>query len=226
VNVLFELLYNLSIIISISIIAGFIGHQGSKDWKISLLQGLIFGCASVIGMLNPLVVAPGLIFDGRSVMISLSGLFFGPLASAIAGSMALILRINQGGMGVLTGSLVIISSASIGTMFYLRNKRKNIKITTGLLFSMGMIVHVAMILLMFTLPYDSGIATLKLIGLPVLLSFPLTTVLIGKIILEAEERKRIGEQIYYLSYRDELTGLYNRRYYVEALKRLDACILQ
>jgi len=36
-----------------------------------------------------------------------------------------------------------------------------------------------------------------------------------------EERKKAEEQILYLSYHDVLTGLYNRRYFDEAIKRLD-----
>ena len=36
-----------------------------------------------------------------------------------------------------------------------------------------------------------------------------------------EERKKAEKQILYLSYNDQLTGLYNRRYYEEELKRLD-----
>jgi len=36
-----------------------------------------------------------------------------------------------------------------------------------------------------------------------------------------DDRKRAQEEILYLSYHDQLTGLYNRRYYEEELKRLD-----
>ena len=36
-----------------------------------------------------------------------------------------------------------------------------------------------------------------------------------------EERKRAEQDILHLSYHDQLTGLYNRRFYEEELKRLD-----
>ena len=153
------------------------------------------GSASVIGMVHPLILAPGLIFDGRSVMISLSGLFFGPLASVIAGLMALVFRIYQGGTGMIMGILVIIMSATIGSILNVRNKRRNIEITIRLIFFMGIMVHVIMILLMFTLPDSRGISTVKLMGLPILLSYPITTVLIGRILLEANERRRIVDAL-------------------------------
>jgi len=193
--ILIELLYNLSLLVTISIISGFINHRGNKEWSKSLLQGILMGSASVIGMIHPFIVSPGLIFDGRSVMISLAGLFFGPIASAIAGLMALTFRINQGGTGMIMGTLVIITSATIGTMLYIRNKRRNIQVTSSLLFFMGVIVHVAMILLMFTLPEGSGLSTIKLMGLPILLSYPIATVIIGRILLEADNRRRLMDAL-------------------------------
>lgn len=190
-TILFQLLYNLSILVSISIISGFIGHRGKNARLKSLLQGLLFGSASVIGMLHPLVLSPGLIFDGRSIMISLSGLFFGPLASGISAAMALAYRIDQGGTGVIMGTLVIIMSAVVGAIFNARNKKYNTEVNIRLLYFMGIIVHISMILLMFTLPGGKSISTIKLIGPSVLLAYPIATVLIGWILLEADERRRI-----------------------------------
>ncbi|WP_051280400.1 diguanylate cyclase [Anaerovorax odorimutans] len=40
-------------------------------------------------------------------------------------------------------------------------------------------------------------------------------------IQDITERKRVEEEIIYLSYNDKLTGLYNRRFYEEEIKRLD-----
>jgi len=41
------------------------------------------------------------------------------------------------------------------------------------------------------------------------------------IIRNIEERKKAEKQVFYISYHDQLTGLYNRRFYEEELKRLD-----
>ena len=41
------------------------------------------------------------------------------------------------------------------------------------------------------------------------------------LILEINQRKQKEEENYYLSYHDQLTGLYNRRFYEEELRRLD-----
>jgi hypothetical protein len=48
-----------------------------------VLQGLIFGFTAIIGMMNPFVLTEGIIFDGRSVVLSLATLFFGPLTGPL-----------------------------------------------------------------------------------------------------------------------------------------------
>lgn len=195
-KILIEILYNLGMLVSLSIISGFVGHKWKTGWYESLSQGAIFGFASMMGMLHPLILAPGLIFDGRSVMISLAGLFFGPVAAAVAGAMALMLRVYQGGQGALMGALVIISSALIGVAFHTRIKKSAEQKFAALeIFAMGIAVHVTMVLLMFTLPADKAISTVKLMGTPVLLAYPLATVLIGRILSESNERRKLTEEL-------------------------------
>ena len=93
------------------------------------------------------------------------------------------------------GALVIISSALLGTLFYFRNKQHNCEIMIGQLLYFGVVVHAAMILLMFTLPGGKGISTIKLIGLPILFLYPLATILIGRILSESNERIRTIEAL-------------------------------
>lgn len=113
-----EIIYNLSLLVALSVISGFIWHR--KNWSEmtkSVMQGLIFGGIAIIGMLYPLEFMEGVIFDGRSVVISLCSLFFGPVSVAVASVMTIIFRYYQGGSGVFTGMFVIIASAVIGTIF-------------------------------------------------------------------------------------------------------------
>jgi len=190
-----DLIYNLALLVALSVVSGFIGQRWKHELQGVILQGVVFGSAAVIGMLRPLVLAPGLIFDGRSVMISLCGLFFGPEAVAVAGAMALICRIIQGGMGAVMGVSVILSSALIGVFFHLRWIRRDTEITAAQLFGFSLIVHVAMLILVFLLPLPMVVTTLKRIGLPVLLTYPLATVLIGKILSDQQARNRSQKKI-------------------------------
>jgi hypothetical protein len=98
-----SLINNLALLLALSVVSGFIGRRRYLARYVPLLQGFLFGSVAVIGMLLPLILAPGLIFDGRSVVISLCGLFFDPVAVALAAVMATVLRIIQGGPGVVMG---------------------------------------------------------------------------------------------------------------------------
>lgn len=189
-----DIIFNLGMLTSLSMISGFIGH---KDKKYTFIQGLLFGVAAVIGMLNPLVLNPGLIFDGRSVMLSLCGLYFGPLAASIAVIPPILLRIWQGGQGATMGILVILSSASIGVIFYQIKKyqKKWFKNETMMLYVMGLCVHFAMLLLMFTLPAGKGLSTIKTLGLPIMITYPFATVFIGKVLHEIGEYRRMTESL-------------------------------
>lgn len=193
-----DLIHNISLLVAISIVSGFVDSRKEiLGMKKNVIQGILFGTVAVIGMMKPMVLGEGLIFDGRSVVISLCGFFFGPIAVVTAAVMASLCRIIQGGVGALTGVLVIISSSLIGVGFYFR-KLKNQEITsTGKLFLFGILVHSAMLLLMLTLPLDSAIKVLKNISLPVMIIYPLATILIGKILTDQDARNKFIETIKY-----------------------------
>ena len=189
--IVIELIYNLALLVALSVVSGFIGQRSRLGWHNTILQGLIFGTAAVIGMLNPLVLGPGVIFDGRSVMISLCGLFFGPAAVTIAGAMAVVLRVMQGGAGVYMGVAVVVSSALLGAVFHLRIGRPRDQITTPQLMAFGLLVHVVMLAMTILLPSGMRLAVLRQMGLPVMLTYPLATVFVGRILCDHQSRARL-----------------------------------
>jgi CheY-like chemotaxis protein len=95
-------------------------------------------------LLVPLTLAPGLIFDGRSVVISLCSLFFGPVALVVAGGMAVALRIVQAGPGAVMGVLVILSSGLLGLLFRTRWIHQGEEVSTRQFPVFDLLVHVIM----------------------------------------------------------------------------------
>ncbi|PKP39784.1 MAG: hypothetical protein CVT98_00495 [Bacteroidetes bacterium HGW-Bacteroidetes-15] len=185
--VIIDLIYNLSTLVALSIISGFVYYRwrGSTDLG-AVLQGLLFGIVAILGMLNPLVLSEGLVFDGRSVVISLCALFFGPVAGVISAVMAVLLRVYQGGIGTIMGVSVISASAVIGIIYHYRRKQRDKRITSLFLIGFGLIVHAVMLALTFTLPYEAAISVIKNIGYAIILFYPLATLLIGKILHDQE----------------------------------------
>ena len=64
-----------------------------------VFSGILFGTICVVGMLTPVALMPGVIFDARSVVLSMAGLFGGPLVACIAAAMAATGRLWLGGAG-------------------------------------------------------------------------------------------------------------------------------
>jgi len=191
-----DLIVNLSLLIALTIVSGFIDNRWPRHANLGVLfQGVLFGGAAIVGMLRPLDLGQGLIFDGRSIMISLCALYFGPLAVAVSGIMTVACRIYLGGVGMMTGSLVILSSAGIGLIARSRLKPETDPPSYQQLYFFGLLVHLTMLGLMFTLPGGAGLMVLRQVGLPVVLLYPLATILAGKILSDQLEGKQVLEAL-------------------------------
>jgi len=194
--VIIQIIYNLAILVAMSVISGFIANRFDINAiKSKLLQGIVFGTAAIIGMLYPFVLKTGIIFDGRSVVLSICALFFGPIPAVISGITASIFRLYLGGAGAIMGISVIIASVIIGLLFNYLVVRKNNKKTILILYTMGILVHIAMLMLMAFLPKEFVWETFKTISFTVMVFYPLATVLIGKILNNQEDNSRLMHQL-------------------------------
>lgn len=189
--IIVELIFNLSLLIAVSAISGFLLSRWKSDSKEGvILQGLLFGLVAIIGMMNPFMLAPGIFFDGRSVVLSMVALFFGPVAASISAGIALVFRIYKGGDGALMGSMVILSSSSIGLIAFYIKKNNQKEFKTVKLYILGLLVHVMMVLLIVTIPSPLRSITYKTMVFTLLGIYPIATVLIGKIL--SDQQKNAG----------------------------------
>ncbi len=180
----------MAILVAMVLISGFVRQVQWPERRQAMLQGLLFGAATLIGMANPLVLGPGLIFDARSVMISLCALFFGPLAVSVTVALALAYRIALGGVGLFTGVLVIVASAAWGLYFHRQWRSRALPIHAIRLLQLGLLVHLTELLLFLSLPPPLAWQTLQTVGLPILLAFPLLTLLMGKVLTSQDAEIR------------------------------------
>lgn len=183
-----DLILNLSLLIAMTILSGFIEKKLPRTTSTGkIIQGLLFGMACLFGMLRPLVLGPGLIFDGRSVLIGLCALFFGPLAAAVTISIPLVYRLSLGGPGVLMGILVILESALVGMLARRQKKPEDQKPSIARLYVIGLLIHVLMLVLTLTILDGSGPQVLRNIGPTVIIAYPLAFILAGKILSDQLE---------------------------------------
>ncbi|HDP79390.1 MAG TPA: PAS domain S-box protein [Spirochaetes bacterium] len=184
-----ELLHNLALIMVMGVIYSFIYRKLEYDsLMFRAASGVLFGVIALLGMNLSFTLMPGIIFDGRSVILAVAGLFGGLVPALIASVMAAFYRVWIGGGGVITGVLVIVSSAGLGVAYNALRRRRNIPYRMHHFYIFGLLVHINMVLLMATLPGSSRLIVFETIALPVLALFPIATVLISMLLADTEQR--------------------------------------
>jgi len=185
--ILTGIISNISFLIVLSFLYSFIYKQQSKiNTKIhSILNGVLFGLIALAGMIVPLRFSPGVIFDGRSIVISIGAYFGGPIVAIISASIAGVYRYILGGAGTFVGISVIVNSALIGLLYrYIFDRNTSRKVIPLYLF--GLAVHIFMMLLMFLLPGKASADVVRELTIPVLIVYPLATILVAKLLIDRE----------------------------------------
>jgi len=184
-----DLIQNVALLVCLVVIHGQIIRRWNKRTISSqAFSGFLFGCVALAGMMTPVHLMPGLIFDGRSIVLSVAGFFGGPITAGIAAIMSGGYRLWTGGPGAVMGVSVILESAGLGVIFYYLRRHHRVLTRNLYLFGFGLLVHVGMLLLMLLLPREAMLKTLENITIPVLLIYPAATWLICLLFLDQEAR--------------------------------------
>jgi putative nucleotidyltransferase with HDIG domain len=151
----------------------------------------VLGGISIAVMLTAWHLSSGVMFDTRSVVLSMGTLFYGTVPGLIAGAIAAIYRASQGGSGAVMGVSVIAMSVAVGALW--RRWRLVAQRDPGVLelYLFGLTVHVLMLALTVTLP--DPFTTLRQIAVPVIVIYPLASVLLGLLMVDQRRRRR-GER--------------------------------
>lgn len=186
--IIVDLIHNLSLLISLSVLSGFINNKlAEKQTLMNYLQGILFGLTAIAGMLNPFVFTQGIIFDGRTIIISICTMFFGPVSGLIAAVLTVGFRYYLGGAGVTMGLYISTAAYLVGLVFYgLKKAKQSNQVSLIQLYSMGLIIHLIMIGSIIALPSQYRAETFRKISFTVVVIFPFVTVLIGRILSSFE----------------------------------------
>ncbi|MDG5766305.1 LytS/YhcK type 5TM receptor domain-containing protein [Balneolales bacterium ANBcel1] len=187
-----EIIYNLSLLVALCVFSGFLDDRfDSQTRQGALLQGLLFGVIAIVAMAFPYTFQEGIFFDGRTIVVSLGTLFFGPLAGLITALSAGVFRFSLGGAGLTMGLLTIISAYLIGWAFHTyRRRRDSRELKKRELFLFGVMVHVVMLLTSFGLPGEIRSEVITNVILTIMVVYPIITMLIGRILQDQQQQKK------------------------------------
>ena len=184
-----ELVKGVALLLALCFLHGFnIRVWRQHPWVGQAFSGLIFGGICVVGMLTPVVLMPGVIFDARSVVLSMAGLFGGPLVAGIAALMAATGRLWLGGAGAEVGLMVIGLCTAMGLVYREGRARGRLGVEPVTLALFGLLLHTAVIALFQLLPAEAVQRINQTLALPYLLTFTPATVVLGLLLHDVEQR--------------------------------------
>lgn len=182
-----NLVANMAILLSLVFIYATFMNKENRPVIINVGIGIFIGLFVLLLMLNPWELEKGLFFDARTVMLSITGAFFGFIPTLFAAIVVIVYRLSIGGVGVYPGVLTIVASSVIGIFWHEIRKRFTFKNIAIEYFTLGFIVHVVTVLCFFSMPLPKAIETIRNTWIPYLVFFPLVTLLIAYLLNTQKE---------------------------------------
>ncbi len=187
-NIWIGMVNNAALLLSLFVINEISGLIATnKEGMRASINGLLVAGIGLVIMSNPYPLYAGIFFDTRSILLSVTALIFGLIPVAIASFITAFYRVLMGGPGVFAGVMSILTSAGIGLLWRKRVFKRNEKRRLICLYLMGLVVHGVMLLDMWLLPMAQRFTVIGVIAMPVMLIYPVVTVLLAELLLHQEE---------------------------------------
>lgn len=186
-NVFIVLVQNITLLIAIVSIYSLIVKRWDKNNTAYIISaGILFGSTAVIGMTMPYTLIPGVIFDGRTIIHNIAGLFGGPYVAAIAAVISSSYRYSLGGAGAFVGVLTIIQSSLFGILFHYLHKVKKLSINKKTIILLSTLTNIVMLIMFTSITSLSLEIVLTQLALPIIALYPMATLIIASLIIKNE----------------------------------------
>lgn len=191
-----ELIKGAALLLALSYLETFVWRYSRGNAALrQICLGVLFGVICVIGMLAPLQFSSGIIFDARSVIIAVAGMFGGPVSGGIAAAIAGGYRWWLGGAGAPVGVLVIVMSLAAGLLYRYARTRHGWSTGVVRLFAFGLILHILCVGCFMLLPGDAPARILDTVAVPFIAVFTPATVLLAWLIGDSHKQIKTAEDL-------------------------------
>ena len=185
-----DLIENLTLLITLCWLHGMtMRYLDGYEQLGKVCAGLLFGAVCIVGMNIPLVLTDGIIFDGRTVVLSMAAFFGGPVVGVIAGGMAGLFRLWLGGIGVVPGMLNIVMPVLMGLAFSHMHRRGWVPFNVVSLLIFGVVLQGVQALNLALLPDHLFALFLEHALLPLAAVLVPAMLLLGLMLKDAEQQK-------------------------------------
>lgn len=173
----------------------------TRIWKrkviYNILLGVVIGFVGIAILYNTVELEPGIVFDTRTILTSISGMFFGFVPTVIGTVAICLYRVFLGGPGVYMGVLTTVSSAVIGILWKKVRWAKIQKSSRNWpeFYLFGLIAHAVMLACVWSLPAPMVGAVFNAISLPVIIVFPVVSLIICVVMNDSLSRIHMKEDL-------------------------------
>ncbi len=187
-SIFLGLIQNIAILVMFAMLYDYLWARNSKFKSLifKIMAGIVIGGVGIVLMHMPWTSREDLIFDSRSILLGISGLFMGPVPTIIAMIITILFRIALGGVGLYMGIAVLFFSGTIGILwrqFRPQWQRKSIPE----LLTFGIIIHLAMMACILFLPNDLQKNTFQSVFVPLITIYPLATLMLGLLMIHQNQ---------------------------------------
>lgn len=192
----FSLLNNAVLLLALVVIFDAVRLQKIAPTRYkSILSGIFIGIIAISVMSNPWELRPGVFFDARWILLSLSGLFFGFIPTLIATAFALSFRLYLGGDGVYVGSLIIVCSALLGLGWHYWLSISTSKLNWKNILTMSLIVEFVVIGCLLLMPIDDRYNIVSTISPTLLSVFTAMSFLLGLLLKHRMDSQKLAQEL-------------------------------
>lgn len=193
---LLDLVENITLLITLCWLHGMIMRYLDESERLGkVFAGLLFGAVCIVGMEIPLVLTEGIIFDGRTAVLSMASFFGGPLVGAIAGSMAGLFRLWIGGIGVTPGLLNILVPVLMGLGFRHIHRRGWVPFNAVTLLIFSIVLQGFQVLNLALLPAEHFALFLEHALVPLITVLIPATLLLGLMLKDTRQQALARENL-------------------------------
>jgi signal transduction histidine kinase len=168
-----------------------LGHSRLAGWRRDLAVGVIFGLGNAMALATTLQIVPGLLFDGRAILLALAASFGGWPATVLVVIATGLYRLVIGGTGTVAALVNVVMVAGVGLAFATLSRRKAWPRSFQSFLLLGLVAAVIGIVVLYLLRPDIIDVHMQTLLLPILVIVPLSTGLMGVALHQQDERNQL-----------------------------------
>lgn len=183
-----DVVYNIALLLALGVVYAILPYREvGKSTRDQVLSGLVIGLAGLLIMAKPFTYYSGIVYDSRSILLSVAGMFFGFVPTTIGALILTANRILMGGPGIYGGVAVIVMSALVGILWnrfrFTAMVAKSFSANGVEFYVVGLVVHVLMLASTVLIPAGRVVTIIESIAPTVLIVYPIGNFLLSMIML-------------------------------------------